>query len=109
MDVLADENVEAEWIGALRDDGHDVRRAIEVVDPGTPDDHLLAEATERERVLLTADRSDFGEPPIEDHAGVVIVASGTRSGGELRRAIRRIDRHDLDLAGRVVYVGDWLD
>lgn len=109
MDVLADENVEAEWIGALRDDGYDVIRAIDVVDPGTPDGHLLAEATDRERVLLTADRSDFGEPPVDEHAGVVIVASSSHSGGELRRAIRRIDRLHPDLTDQVVYVGDWLD
>ena len=34
MELLADENVETEWIQALRDDGHDVVRVVDVEDLG---------------------------------------------------------------------------
>ena len=29
MDLLADENIETEWIQSLRDDGHDVVRVVD--------------------------------------------------------------------------------
>lgn len=110
MDVLADENVESEWIHALRDDGHEVRRVVDVDDLGVSaiDPDVLGFAARSERVLLTADQSDFDRPPFDDHAGVVIVADVTRSGGEIRRAVRRIERSYPDLSGKVAYVSDWL-
>ena len=50
----------------------------------------FAAATALNRVLLTADRSDFADPPRDDHAGIIIVASITRSGGEIRRGLHRL-------------------
>lgn len=110
MEILADENVETEWIGALRDDGHDVVRVVDVEPPGVsaPDPEVLDATIERDRVLLTADQSDFSEPSTDDHAGIVIIADVTRTGGEVRRAMRRLDRTVPDLSGFVVYVSDWL-
>jgi hypothetical protein len=110
MRLLADENTDTEWLRALSDDGHDVRRVVDAdsLSPGAADPAVLAAAAEADRVLLTADRSDFPDPPRDDHAGIVIVADPSRSGGAVRRAVRRIERAYPELDGSVAYVGDWL-
>jgi predicted nuclease of predicted toxin-antitoxin system len=110
MQLLADENVETEWIQALRDDGHDVVRVVDVEGLGvsTADPDVLAGATQGNRVLLTADQSDFSDPPTGDHPGIIIIANATRTGGQVRRAVRRIERSVSDLSGHVAYVSDWL-
>ncbi|MFB6123976.1 MAG: DUF5615 family PIN-like protein [Haloferacaceae archaeon] len=85
MELLADENVESEWIQALRDDGHDVVRVVDVEDLGVSASDLgvLAVATRKDRVLLTADQSDFSNPPADEHPGIIIIADVTRTGGEV--------------------------
>jgi len=85
MELLADENVETEWIQALRDDGHDVVRVVDVTSLGlsASDEAVLSAAIDRNRVLLTADQSDFNEPPKDDHHGIVIIANVERTGGHL--------------------------
>jgi len=110
MDVLADENADTEWIHVLRDDEHDVQRVVDVdgLGVGAPDRDVLAVAKRTERTLLTGDQSDFHDPPTDDHSGIVIVADVTRSGGELRRALQRIERTYPELAGKVAYVSDWI-
>jgi hypothetical protein len=110
MELLADENVEAEWIQALREDGHDVRRVVDAVDlsVSTPDADVLSVATRTDRVLVTAEQADFSDPPVADHGGIVIIADGTSSGGALRTAIRRIERSCPDPTGMVAYAGEWL-
>ena len=109
MDLLADENAGTEWVRALRNDGHDVARVVDLTDlgVGTPDSEIIVVATRQGRVLLTSDRSDFADPPISDHAGVIVVGS-TRRGGEVRRAVRRIEDAVPDLATHVLFVSDWL-
>ena len=89
---MADENIDAEWIRALADNGHDIVRAVDAapLEIGDLDPAVLAAATALNRVLLTADRSDFADPPRDDHAGIIIVASITRSGGEIRRGLHRL-------------------
>lgn len=69
---------------------------------------MLAAAAATERVLLTADQSDFGDPPVDEHAGIVIVADVTRTGGEIQRAVARLERAYPDLTGSVAYCSDWL-
>lgn len=110
MRILADENVDAEWIRALVDDGHCVVRVAESEGPsaGAADRAVLAEASERGRVLLTADQADFADPPIDDHSGIVVVADVTRTGGEIRRGIQRIGRSVDDVSGHVLFLSDWL-
>lgn len=110
MDLLADENVETEWIQALRDDGHDVSRVVDIDALGVSatDPNVLAIATQQNRVLLTADQSDFSTPPTDEHPGIIIIADVTRTGGHIRRAIRRIERSVPDLSGHIAYVSDWL-
>lgn len=82
--------------------------AAESLSAGAPDTAVLAAAADDDRVLLTADQSDFADPPFDDHAGIVIVTDGSRSGGEVRRAVRRIDGEYPALDGAVAYLGDWL-
>lgn len=110
MELLADENADTTWVRALRDDGHDVVRVVGDSELGesAPDSAVLARASARDRVLLTADRSDFGDPPTDDHAGIVLVTASTRSGAEVRRGLRRIEGRYPSLEGCVAYVGDWL-
>lgn len=110
MDILADENADAEWVNALRKDGHNIRRVsdIEGLGPSSTDKEVLETAVRKERVVLTADKSDFGSPPFEDHRGIVIVTDINRSGGEVMRAVRRIDETYPDLSGKIAYVSDWL-
>ena len=110
MDLLADENVETEWVQALRDDGHDVSRVVDVEELGVSatDPNVLAGATQQNRVLLTADQSDFSDPSTDDHPGIIIIADVTRTGGQVRRAVRRIEQSVSDLSGHIAYVGDWL-
>lgn len=110
MELLADENVETEWVQALRGDGHDIVRVVDVDELGVSatDSDVLTVATQQDRVLLTADQSDFSNPPTDDHAGIIIIADVTRTGGEVRRAVRRIERSGSDLPGHVAYVSDWL-
>lgn len=110
MRILADENVDTATVRALADSGHDVRRVVDEPELGesAPDDEVLATATRRDRVLLTEDTSDFDDPPIEAHAGIVLVTDGTLSGREVRRGIRCIERHYPDLDGRVAYLTEWL-
>lgn len=72
MDLLADENVETEWVQALRDDGHNVVRVVHIEELGVSatDSDVLRVAIQRNRVLLTADQSDFSDPPDNDHSGL---------------------------------------
>ena len=110
MRILADENTDAEWLRALSDDGDDVVRIVEFeeLEAGAPDASVLERATRTGRVLLTADQSDFSDPPITDHGGVVIVGDVTRSGGEVRRGVHRLEDAGFDLSGQVVFLSDWL-
>lgn len=57
--LLANENVPANAVAALRSDGHDVSWMRDV-GPGSPDDQVLALARAEDRVPLTFDK-DFGE------------------------------------------------
>lgn len=56
---LADENLEAGIIRALREAGHDVL-AVAEEKPRTPDEDILAAARRHKRVLVTNDK-DFAE------------------------------------------------
>lgn len=59
MNLLADENVDMQVVRRLREDGHEVLYIAEM-EPGIPDEKVLAIANERGALLLTADK-DFGE------------------------------------------------
>lgn len=110
MRILADENVDTENVRALVDSGHDVVRVVDEPQLGesAADPAVLERAKQQDRVLLTEDTSDFGDPPVEEHAGVVLVTDGTVSGSEVRRGIRRIERQYPDPSGAVAHLNDWI-
>jgi predicted nuclease of predicted toxin-antitoxin system len=58
LKLLADENIDASIVHALRADGHDVLYVVEM-QPGVDDDQVLREAESTRSVLLTEDK-DFG-------------------------------------------------
>ncbi len=73
MDLVADENVDAPIVAALRQGGHGVVYVREL-DPGIADAQVLALANERGALLLTSDK-DFGELVFRQglvHAGVIL-------------------------------------
>ena len=59
MKFLADENMDVAIVERLRQDGHQVWYVVEM-DPGIPDDEVLALANREGAILITADK-DFGE------------------------------------------------
>ncbi len=66
-------------MNALRADGHDVERTVDVraLGPGTSDDQVYAHAVADTRVLVTKNGADFAQiidsedPP--SHAGVLVI------------------------------------
>ena len=59
MLIIADENVDAPIIAALRTSGHEVRSIAEIR-AGASDQTVLADAVSADAVLITLDR-DFGD------------------------------------------------
>lgn len=59
MRLLADECCDTGLVYALRNDGHDVRYAMESM-RGANDEDILQQALNEQRILLTEDK-DFGE------------------------------------------------
>jgi len=59
MNILAAENIEAEFVQWLRREGFDVAWVVES-NPGASDEWVIATANESGRILITSDR-DFGE------------------------------------------------
>ena len=59
MRILANENMPADAVDALRSAGHDVAW-VRVDAPGSPDEAVLARAAAEHRLLITFDK-DFGD------------------------------------------------
>ena len=59
MRILANENMPSSVVASLRELGHDVLYAKELM-PGADDTQILARAEQESRVLITQDK-DFGE------------------------------------------------
>ena len=58
MKFLADENMDVAIVERLRQDGHQVWYVAEM-EPGIPDDEVLAFATDDNRAVVTQNRRDF--------------------------------------------------
>jgi predicted nuclease of predicted toxin-antitoxin system len=75
MKFLADQNIERRLASHLKQVGHDIK-VISVDYPhGLLDDAVLAIAHQEKRLLLTNDRSDFGELIFRfhyPHSGVIL-------------------------------------
>ena len=90
--LLANENVGADVVTGLRDDGHDVT-CIAEVGPGSTDEVVLALALAESRVLLTFDK-DFGELAFRHGQaatpGVILLRPRLRSPDYLARFARAV-------------------
>ena len=99
--VLADTNIVAQAVRALRRDGHDVVHVAErAVDPG--DAALLAEAVGQERVFITKDH-DIGALVHRNkhaHLGVLLVDDLGNAEAETRLILSVLSSHATDIAER---------
>ena len=80
MNFLADENIDQQIVGRLRDDGHSVLYIAEL-NPSISDSEVLDLANKENALLITAD-SDFGELVFRQRrltAGVVYIRLGNYS------------------------------
>lgn len=89
MRILADENLPAPAVAALRERGHAVFSACTEM-PGAPDTEVLARAQAEDRVLITFDK-DFGELAFRHglpaSCGVVLFRLSSSSLDEAVRAV----------------------
>src|SRR4051794_31864161 len=90
--LLANENVPADVVTALRSDGHDVIWMRDA-GPGSPDDIVLSLALAEGRILLTFDK-DFGELAFRQGQAatpdVILLRPRLRSPDDLVRLIRAV-------------------
>lgn len=106
MRFLADEHVKSSYLTALRSEGYEVVRVVDMLGEGSGDPEVLAYATEQRLVVLTNDTKDFTRE--EGHRGVIIVPQGGVTAGEIAAAINRIDRLVGDIEDIEMYVTDRL-
>jgi len=97
MRILADTNVPAEYVSALRGDGHDViySREVEQLGPKATDDAITSYAESDGRAILSTDRVDFGQRTADVP---VLVAPQDMSGGTVRAAVARLEALPFDPA-----------
>ena len=98
MRFLADEGVDESIVGAVRNDGHDVRWIAEELE-GIKDNVVLEAAVRDARILITEDK-DFGALVYRQqlhHRGVVLVRVDGISNAEKARIVARAIREHDDL------------
>ena len=90
MKFLFDQNVERRLATLLRSLGHNIKIVSVDYPPGILDDEVLAHAFKENRILLTNDRSDFGELIFRyhhSHCGVILFRR-MKSGGIITKQHR---------------------
>ncbi|HEX4960404.1 MAG TPA: DUF5615 family PIN-like protein [Thermoanaerobaculia bacterium] len=101
MRFLADENLEHPIVERLRLLGHDVALVPED-EEGLPDTHVLARATQENRILLTNDK-DFAELIFLQRkaaVGIVLIRlPGLRTPEKTRRVVEVIESQGERLTG----------
>src|SRR5262245_14139952 len=106
MRFLADENVSRLVVERLRAGGCDVMSVGEV-DPGAPDEHVLALAKAEDRILITEDR-DLGELVVRQRRqarGVILLELDRLSNAAEAALVADVVRTHADrLAGSLVVV-----
>jgi predicted nuclease of predicted toxin-antitoxin system len=99
MKFLADENMDAEIVDRLRQEGHQVWYVIEM-EPGICDDEVLALANRESAILITADK-DFGELVFRLHriaTGVILIRlAGLSTAVKSDIIIEMIQEHESEL------------
>lgn len=105
MKVLADHCVPEGIVRALRAEGLEVLRVVDLVDPRAPDRDVAALAQRHGALLLTAD-SDFARrrdfPPRRFGGIVVLQDLDTAPERVMRRLLRVVRGRQRDLNGAVV-------
>jgi len=98
---LADESVDGPIVERLRDEGHEAGCVAEM-DPGLPDDAVLALSRGTGAILVTTDR-DFGELVFRQgrlHAGVLLVRlPGLPAGTKASLVAAGVREHATELSG----------
>lgn len=93
MNLVADENIDRQIVGSLRDDGHQVWYAAEIVS-GSSDENVLELANANNALVLTGDK-DFGELVYRRrlaHHGVVLMRLSGLSSIEKTRVVISVFR-----------------
>jgi hypothetical protein len=92
VDFLLDEHVNRVFETALRNRGHDIRRAKDQFGENTDDDELLRWCSENGRVFITNDKRDF-RPLHEstDHAGIFLYHDHTLPDDDPEGLSRTVD------------------
>lgn len=100
LKLLADENIAAPLVQALRTQGNDVTYVAEM-SPGLTDDEVLSLAKREHRLLLTEDK-DFGELVFrlkQEPPGVVLLRLGDARWETQHQRLRHLfDHHSEKLA-----------
>jgi predicted nuclease of predicted toxin-antitoxin system len=101
VNLVADENVDAAIVSALRAAGHAVSDVREL-QPGIDDEHVLDLAESRDALLLTSDK-DFGELVFRQrllHSGVILFRlAGLPSEVKGRILVSILQTHAVELPG----------
>ncbi len=99
MKFIADEGVDWQIIGRLRQDGHTVWYVAEMK-PGIPDDTVLELANKEGAILLTNDK-DFGEIVFREHratSGIVLIRlAGLSQSGKAERVSKAVQKQGEEL------------
>ena len=107
MNLIADENVDAGIVAALRDAGYAVTYVREL-EPGVDDERVLQLAESKNAPLLTSDK-DFGELVFRQrllHAGVILIRLAglpVEVKGEVLISVLRA--HTAELTGAFTVIG----
>lgn len=106
MRLLADVHVKSAYLAALRGDGHDISRVVDVLNETASDAEIVEHARETERAVITNDAKDFTQ--FADHPGVLVVPQTGVTAGEVAAGVLRIERRVPDTSGLTLYVTEWL-
>ena len=106
--LLADENIHADVIRALIEQGKDVRSLHDEGLAGAPDNEVLRRAHQLGRVVLTHD-SDFGKLAVyagEDLTGIIYVRPGHISAEFVLATIAAVESHGDDVEPPFIVVAE---
>ncbi len=108
MKILADENIEREFIEALREAKFDVISSRESY-VGIADDEILQIAEEENAVILTYD-TDFGELVfrfnLKSHGVILLRLSGLNLPEKIDKTILAISEHETELENAFTVVSE---
>jgi len=108
MKILADENIEREFIEALREADFDVISVRESY-IGIADDEILQIAAEEKAVILTYD-TDFGELifrfNLQSHGVILLRLSGLSMTKKVKKTILAIREHETELENAFTVISE---